>query len=64
VLFIFFISVVLVNLLVGLTISKTEELYREAGIFRLEKTVLQVHRRIVAGRLLFANIADNICKEN
>ena len=42
VLFVFFISIVLVNLLVGLTVSKTEELFKEAGIYRLEKTVLQV----------------------
>jgi hypothetical protein len=40
--FIFFISIVLVNLLVGLSVSKTEELYKEAGIYRLKKTVLQV----------------------
>lgn len=44
VLFVFFISIVLVNLLVGLTVSKTEELFREAGIYRLEKTVLQVEQ--------------------
>ena len=42
VLFVFFISIVLVNLLVGLTVSKTEELFKEAGIYRLEKTILQV----------------------
>ena len=42
ILFVFFISIVLVNLLVGLTVSKTEELFKDAGIYRLEKTVLQV----------------------
>jgi hypothetical protein len=27
---------------VGLTVSKTEELFKEAGVIRLEKTVLQI----------------------
>ncbi len=42
--FIIFVSIVISNLLVGLTVSKTEELFKEAGVIRLEKTVLQVNQ--------------------
>ena len=42
VLFLVFVSIVIANLLVGLTVSKTEELFKEAGVIRLEKTVLQI----------------------
>ena len=36
-------NIVIGNLLIGLTVSKTEEMFKKAGIFRLEKTVHQVH---------------------
>jgi hypothetical protein len=42
IMFLIFVSIVIANLLIGLTISKTEELFKEAGLFRLEKTVIQV----------------------
>ena len=42
VLFIVFVSIVIGNLLIALTVSKTEELFKKAGTIRLEKTVIQV----------------------
>ena len=42
VVFLLMISIIVSNLIVGLTVNKTEELFKEAGIIRLEKTVLQV----------------------
>ena len=42
VIFLFLSSVTISNLIVGLTVNKTEELFREAGVIRLEKTVLQI----------------------
>ena len=40
--FLVFVSIVIANLLIGLTVSKTEDLFKEAGAVRLEKTVDQV----------------------
>jgi len=42
VLFLFFVSIIIANLLIGLTVNKTEVLFKEAGIVRLNKTVLQI----------------------
>ena len=42
VLFVFLASIAVSNLIVGLTVNKTEELFKEAGVIRLEKTALQV----------------------
>lgn len=42
VVFLFLASITIANLIVGLTVSKTEEIFKEAGVIRLEKTVLQV----------------------
>ena len=39
VVFLIFVSVVIANLLIGLTISQTAQLTKEAGIFRLEAMV-------------------------
>ena len=36
--FLVFVSIVIANLLIGLTVSKTDELFKEAGTVRLEKT--------------------------
>ena len=36
--FLVFVSIVIANLLIGLTVSKTDELFKEAGTIRLEKT--------------------------
>jgi hypothetical protein len=42
IMFLIFVSIVIANLLIGLTISKTGEVFMEAGLFRLEQTVLQI----------------------
>ena len=42
VLFLLIGNIVIANLLVGLTVSKTEELFKIAGIYRLGKTVHQI----------------------
>ena len=42
ILFLFVVSIVISNLLIGMTVSKTEELTKKAGVIRLEKTVGQV----------------------
>ena len=41
-LFLFVVTIVISNLLIAMTVSKTEELFKRAGIIRLEKTVVQV----------------------
>ena len=41
-LFLFIVTIVISNLLIAMTVSKTEELFKRAGIIRLEKTVVQV----------------------
>ena len=43
VLFLLVGNIVIANLLIGLTVNKTEELFKKAGVLRLEKTVNQVH---------------------
>ena len=35
-------SIIISNLIIGLTVNQTEELFKEAGVIRLEKTVLQI----------------------
>ena len=40
--FLFVVSIVISNLLIAMTVSKTEELFKKAGVIRLEKTVGQV----------------------
>ncbi len=40
--FVFLITITISNLIVGLTVNKTEALFKEAGVIRLKKTVLQV----------------------
>ena len=35
-------NIVIANLLIGLTVSKTEEMFKSAGILRLQKTVEQI----------------------
>ena len=42
ILFLFVVSIVISNLLIAMTVSKTEELFKKAGVIRLEKTVGQV----------------------
>ena len=42
--FLFVVSIVISNLLIAMTVSKTEELFKKAGVIRLEKTVGQVQR--------------------
>ncbi len=37
VLFFFMVSIIVSNLIIGLTVSKTEELFREAGVMKNEK---------------------------
>ena len=41
-LFVLIGNIVIANLLIGLTVSKTEELFKRAGVIRLEKTVNQI----------------------
>ena len=41
-LFLFMVTIVISNLLIAMTVSKTEELFKEAGVIRLKKTVVQV----------------------
>ena len=41
-LFLFMVTIVISNLLIAMTVSKTEELFKRAGVIRLEKTVVQV----------------------
>ena len=43
--FLFVVSIVISNLLIAMTVSKTEELFKMAGVIRLEKTVGQVRAR-------------------
>ena len=45
IIFLLMVSIIVSNLIVGLTVNKTEELFKEAGVIRLEKTVLQVRER-------------------
>ncbi len=40
--FLFVITITISNLIVGLTVNRTEALFKEAGVIRLMKTVLQV----------------------
>ena len=42
VLFLIFLTIIIMNLLLGLTVSKTEELFKTAGLIRLEKTAKQI----------------------
>lgn len=42
VIFFFLVSIIISNLIIGLTVSKTDELFKEAGIIRMQKSVLQV----------------------
>ena len=41
-LFLFMVTIVISNLLIAMTVSKTEELFKRAGVIRLKKTVVQV----------------------
>ena len=36
------VTIVISNLLIAMTVSKTEELFKRAGVIRLKKTVVQV----------------------
>ena len=47
VMFLFFVSIIIANLLIGLTVNKTEVLFKEAGVVRLEKTVLQIVGQVI-----------------
>ena len=49
--FLFVVSIVISNLLIAMTVSKTEELFKKAGVIRLEKTVGQVRTEIQRSRL-------------
>ncbi len=40
VLFFFMVSIIVSNLIIGLTVSKTEELFREAGVKNGEKKLI------------------------
>ena len=40
-LFLFMVTIVISNLLIAMTVSKTEELFKRAGVIRLKKTVVQ-----------------------
>ena len=40
--FVLLCNIVIANLLIGLTVSKTEDLFKRAGVMRLEKTVNQI----------------------
>jgi len=41
-LFVFFVSIIIANLIIGLTVSQIDDLYNEARAIRLEKLVTQV----------------------
>ena len=42
ILFFFIVSLIIANLVIGLTVAKTQELFEMAGIIKLQKTVLQI----------------------
>ncbi len=42
ILFYFVISIVISNLIIGLTVNETEELFKTAGVMRVQKTVQQI----------------------
>jgi hypothetical protein len=42
ILFVLMVNIVVANLLIGLTVSKTDELFKQAGIHRLQKTATQI----------------------
>ena len=41
-LFVLIVNIVVANLLIGLTVNKTDELFKKAGIVKLQKTVNQI----------------------
>ena len=43
ILFVLMVNIVVANLLIGLTVSKTDELFKQAGIHRLQKTANQIN---------------------
>ena len=42
ILLILLVSIIIANLIIGLTVNNTRELYQEAGFYRLGKTVIQI----------------------
>ena len=63
ILFLFVVSIVISNLLIAMTVSKTEELFKKAGVIRLEKTVGQVkgiEDIVVDKRSLLAMLPDSL----
>ena len=42
ILFVFFVTIIIANLIIGLTVSEIDDLYNEGRAIRLEKMVTQV----------------------